>query len=112
LKDLREEHGSTVIFGDMLELGDRADELHEEVGSLMAETGVGTIFLKGSLAPAVARGAIMKGLRSDRIYFPENNGEIVAHLRSYLKKGEWLLVKGSRKMGMETIVREIIGEFG
>ncbi len=112
LKDLRGEHGSTVIFGDMLELGDRAEELHEGVGSLMAETGVGAIFLKGDLTPAVAKGAIRRGLRNDQIYFPENNEEIVPHLRSYLRKGDWILVKGSRKMGMESIVREISGEFG
>ncbi|MBE9547636.1 MAG: UDP-N-acetylmuramoyl-tripeptide--D-alanyl-D-alanine ligase [Proteobacteria bacterium] len=112
LKDLSGEHGSTVVLGDMLELGAWAEEMHEGIGNLMADTGVDTIFLKGELIRAAAAGAIKKGLKSDRIYFPETTGEIVAHLKSYLKKGDWVLVKGSRNMRMEEIVQGIISKFG
>ena len=112
LKNLRGKHGSTVILGDMLELGVWAEEMHEGIGSLMADTGVDTIFLRGELARMVAKGAIKKGLKNDRIFFHETTEEIVAHLKSYLKKGDWMLVKGSRKMRMGEIVEEIIREFG
>ncbi len=112
LNDLRGGHGSAVILGDMLELGERAEEMHEDIGSLMADTDVGTIYLRGSFSRAVSEGAIRKGLKNNRIFFPETTEEIVAHLRSYLKKGDWVLVKGSRKMKMEEIAQEIIREFG
>ena len=112
LNDLKGKHGSTVIFGDMLELGIWAEEMHEDIGSLMADTSVGTIFLRGRLSRVVAEGAIRKGFKDDQIYFPETTGEIVTHLKSYLKKGDWVLVKGSRKMKMEEIVQELIREFG
>lgn len=112
LKDLKGKHGSTVIFGDMLELGIWAEEMHEDIGSLMADTGVGTIFLRGRLSRVVAEGAIRKGFKNDQLCFPETTEEIVTHLKSYFKKGDWVLVKGSRKMKMEEIVQELIREFG
>ncbi|MEA1936247.1 MAG: UDP-N-acetylmuramoyl-tripeptide--D-alanyl-D-alanine ligase [Thermodesulfobacteriota bacterium] len=112
LKDLKGKHGSTVIFGDMLELGIWAEEMHEDIGSLMADTGVGIIFLRGRLSRVVAEGAIRKGFKNDQLYFPETTEEIVTHLKSYFKKGDWVLVKGSRKMKMEEIVQELIREFG
>ena len=112
LKNLRGKHGSTVILGDMLELGVWAEEMHEGIGSLMADTGVDTIFLRGKLVRMVAKGAIKKGLKNDRIFFHETTEDIVAHLKSYLKKGDWMLVKGSRKMKMGEVVEEIIREFG
>ena len=112
LKDLKEDHESTVIMADMLELGERVEEMHEGIGSLMAQTGVGTIFLRGRFSRATAKGAIRGGISDKRIFFPETAGEVVVHLRSSLKKGDWVLVKGSRKMRMEEVVQEITRAFG
>ena len=112
LKDLKEDHESTVIMADMLELGEMVEEMHEGIGFLMAETGVGTIFLRGRFSRATAEGAIRGGMSESQIFFPETPSEIVAHLKASLKKGDWVLVKGSRKMRMEEIVQEIIGAFG
>lgn len=112
LKDLRGKQRSTVILGDMLELGLWAEEMHEDIGSLIADTGVDEVFLRGTFSCAVAEGAVRKGLKSDRIYFPETTEEIVTHLMQHLKEGDWVLVKGSRKMKMEEIVRELTSAFG
>jgi UDP-N-acetylmuramyl pentapeptide synthase len=38
--------------------------------------------------------------------------EIVTYLKSFLKKDDWVLVKGSRKMKMEEIVQDIVKTFG
>jgi len=112
LKDLKEGHESTVIMADMLELGERVEEMHEGIGSLMAQTGVGAIFLRGRFSWAVAEGAIRGGMPINRILLPEISEEIVTRLKSSLKKGDWVLVKGSRKMRMEEVVQEIIRVFG
>jgi UDP-N-acetylmuramoyl-tripeptide--D-alanyl-D-alanine ligase len=112
LNDLKGNHESTVIMADMLELDERVEEMHRAVGSFMAETGVGTVFLRGSFSRATAEGAIRGGIPDKRIFFPETTAEIVAYLRASLNKGDWVLVKGSRKMKMEEISREIIRTFG
>jgi UDP-N-acetylmuramoyl-tripeptide--D-alanyl-D-alanine ligase len=112
LKDLKGDHSSIVVMGDMLELGDRAEEMHEGVGSLMADTEVGAIFLRGRLSPATAAGALKRNIPEDKIFFFETPDEIISHLSSYVKEGDWILVKGSRQTKMEETVQKIMEVFG
>jgi len=112
LNDLKGKNESIVIFGDMLELGVEAERLHEEVGSAMADTGVGSIFLRGDFSGSVARGAIENGFREDHIYFAETPDKIMGILRSLMREENWILVKGSRGMKMEEFLQAIIEEFG
>lgn len=112
LGNLKGGHESTIILGDMLELGDRAEELHEESGMFMADTGISALFLKGSFARTTARGAIKNGMAEDRLFFPETPGDVLSLLSSRLKKGDWILVKGSRKTQMEIFVQGILNTFG
>ncbi|MDO9585115.1 MAG: UDP-N-acetylmuramoyl-tripeptide--D-alanyl-D-alanine ligase [Syntrophales bacterium] len=112
LRGFRGERNCTVILGDMLELGDRAEELHEEIGGVLAATGVTTIFLKGEFSRITAAGAQKKGIPAERIFFPSTGEEIVDHLLGSLGKGDWVLVKGSRAMRMEEIVKRIVETFG
>ncbi len=111
LNDLKGKNESVVIFGDMLELGENTEKLHEEIGKAMADTGAGTLFLKGDFAESVARGATNRGIGADHIHFVDTPDEIMKTLRSLLREGDWILVKGSRKMKMEEFVRAIIEEF-
>ena len=111
LNDLKGNNESIVIFGDMLELGENAEKLHEDIGRAMADTGVGNIFLKGDFAGSVASGAMEKGFREDHIYFAETPDRIMETLRLLLREGECTLVKGSRSMRMEEFVQAIIREF-
>jgi UDP-N-acetylmuramoyl-tripeptide--D-alanyl-D-alanine ligase len=112
LRDLKGNHKSTVIMGDMLELGDLAEVMHEGVGSLMADTGVDTIYLRGRLSPATAAGALKRKMSKDQIVFFENPDEIIDRLTSHVERGDWILVKGSRQMRMEQAVEKIVEAFG
>jgi len=112
LKDLRGQDESIVVFGDMLELGDSSEELHEEAGMIMAETGVKKIFLRGDFSRAVARGLARGGVGTDHIFFIDAPDTLVGHLRRYFHAPYWVIVKGSRGMKMERFVRAIVAEFG
>lgn len=112
LRGLRGEHSGTVILGDMLELGNRAEELHEEIGGVLAATEVTTIFLKGEFSRITAVGAQKKGIPAERIFFPSKVEEIIAYLMDSLGTGDWVLVKGSRAMKMEEIAKRIVETFG
>ena len=115
LKSLRELKGtneSMVILGDMLELGDQSEEIHEDVGRYLADTGVDKVFLRGRFSHAVAAGATKGGLKIDQIFFIDNPGKMAVCLKSCLKEGDWVLIKGSRKMKMEDVTRAIIETFG
>lgn len=111
LQGLREKGNAIAILGDMLELGKQAQELHEETGSLLAKTGVDRVFLKGPLSRSTAAGAVKKGFPEERIAFFDDPEELLDSLRSFLKKGDWILIKGSRKMKMEVAAESIISAF-
>ena len=112
LKDLKGRHHSIVILGDMLELGKQAGKLHTDVGRFLAGTDVDRVFLKGDFSRATAKGAMAGGMAAERVFFYEQPGQISGRLRPFLKKGDWILVKGSRKMKMEEVVQSLIADFG
>ena len=112
LSDLKGKNESTVIFGDMLELGEEAERLHEGIGKAMADTGVGNLFLRGEFGGSVARGAVKRGFREDHIYFDATPDRVRDVLHSLLREGDWILVKGSRNMKMEEFLHAIREEFG
>jgi len=111
LQGLRGNGKAVVILGDMLELGERSEEWHEEIGALLADTDIQDLFLKGSLTKALAAGAIRMGFPAERIAFFDDPQQVVSSLRSRLKKGDWVLIKGSRKMKMEAVAENMIAAF-
>ena len=111
LLGLRGDGDAVVILGDMLELGAQSAALHAEIGELLAEAGIRDLFLKGSWTEAVAAGAIRRGFPAERIAFFKTPEEVVSALRSRLKEGDWILIKGSRKMKMEAVAEKIIAAF-
>ena len=111
LQGLRGNGKAVVILGDMLELGERSEEWHEEIGALLADADIQDLFLKGSLTKALAAGAIRMGFPAERIAFFDDPEQVVSSLRSRLKKGDWVLIKGSRKMKMEAVAENMIAAF-
>jgi UDP-N-acetylmuramoyl-tripeptide--D-alanyl-D-alanine ligase len=112
LKELRGSGDSAVILGDMLELGSQAAAWHKKTGRGIAETGVKSLLLMGDHGRQTAAGALEGGMTAARIIFFESPEQVRDHLQSSLKAGDWVLVKGSRKMKMERIVRMITETFG
>jgi UDP-N-acetylmuramoyl-tripeptide--D-alanyl-D-alanine ligase len=111
LQGLRGNGGAVVILGEMLELGEQSEALHEEIGAHLADANIHDLFLKGSLTKALAVGAIRRGFPADRITFFDDPQKVVSSLRSWLEKGDCILIKGSRKMKMETVAEKIIAAF-
>jgi UDP-N-acetylmuramoyl-tripeptide--D-alanyl-D-alanine ligase len=112
LKDLKNHHSGYVFLGDMLELGDAAEEMHRRIGMLLGTIGVNAVFLQGEYSAITAAAAMDGGLSRENIFIMQDSKEGIAYIKKYLKKGDWVLVKGSRRMKMEMIVAQICEEFG
>ncbi len=98
-------HRKIVILGDMLELGKMARSLHNKVGRRAGELGIDALFTLGEFSKDVSKGARMAGLKN---VFPFRDKErLIAKLLPYLEEGDSLLVKGSRGMKMEEIVKRL-----
>ena len=96
----------------MLELGEAAREMHRRVGMLLATIGVTAVFLQGDFADVTASGALAGGLTREQVMFLKDDEEAITCLKKQLHKGDWILVKGSRRMKMDRIVARICKDIG
>lgn len=97
-----------AVLGDMLELGEYTVKAHEEIGAIIAENKVDIFVAVGEKMNEAARMAEKIGMNEDRIFHfgtPEEAGKF---LQDRIKKGDLLLVKGSRRMRMEKVVEELM----
>lgn len=104
LKSLRGNQRSVFVAGDMFELGEHAPALHEKIGQIAADIQISRLYAAGSHAGKLADGAIANGMPKENIFLGTKE-EILSDLNNWLKAGDWVLVKGSRGMGMEQVVK-------
>jgi UDP-N-acetylmuramoyl-tripeptide--D-alanyl-D-alanine ligase len=93
-----------AVLGDMLELGEYTKEAHQEIGRKAAELSLDLLLLMGKEAVLAADAAIGHGLGPEKVRVVKSHREAVSILRQILRKGDWVLVKGSRGMEMEKVV--------
>ncbi len=106
LASLRAGHRAILAVADMRELGAGAAAMHREMGRLAAAAGVDRLFVCGDFSAAVAAGACAAGMPAAAVT-TGTRAEILAALLAELTPGDWVLVKGSRAMGMEHVIRGI-----
>ena len=96
-------HRKVAVLGDMLELGEYAQQSHIAVGELACDYDLGCLVAVGPHAEFVAKGAIEKGFNSSEIYVFYDNNSAKAHIMEILKPNDVILFKGSRGMRLEEI---------
>lgn len=100
-----------AVLADVLELGEASEQLHREVGAFLAtltEQGRTTDILVtvGNQAAFIADEAKKLGIKQ-AVSFTSNT-EATGFLKNTLTMGDVVLVKGSRGMHTEEIVKEFI----
>lgn len=93
---------TTLVLGDMGEVGNEGAAFHQEIGAYAREKGVRTLFSFGSLARASSE-AFGVGAQ----HFSELD-DLLLKLREKNQTGQTLLVKGSRFMKMERVVNALL----
>ncbi|NLB51684.1 MAG: UDP-N-acetylmuramoyl-tripeptide--D-alanyl-D-alanine ligase [Syntrophomonadaceae bacterium] len=96
-----------AILGDMFELGDYEREGHLKVGNKAAETGVDVLITIGKSAFIIAEGAESAGMPRDRIYSFADKKTAIGLIRQVLTREDTILVKASRGMELEEIIRGV-----
>jgi len=87
-----------LVLGDMAELGPESDKIHQELGSIVRESGVNELCTLGSYSASAAR-AFGQGAR----HFDDRE-KLIDFLATRLTGNDTVLVKGSRSMAMDSIV--------
>ncbi|HEX2226179.1 MAG TPA: UDP-N-acetylmuramoyl-tripeptide--D-alanyl-D-alanine ligase [Candidatus Binatia bacterium] len=96
-----------AVLGDMFELGKATSREHQELGKRVAKMRIHRLYLLGRQAAAVKTGALSGGMNGDRVIIGKDHRDIARQLRSHIKKGDSLLIKGSRGMRMEKVLSEL-----
>jgi UDP-N-acetylmuramoyl-tripeptide--D-alanyl-D-alanine ligase len=97
-----------AVLGDMLELGDCSEEAHLQIGRKVGELSIDLLLTMGEWAPVVIESAIRHGIEPERTKILEGHGEAISLLRRVIQEGDWVLIKGSRRMAMEKIAEGLM----
>ena len=72
----------------------------------------GHLFFLGDQRDRLADGARSAGMEGGRIHSLSVPEEVVESLEEVMEEGDWLLIKGSRRMKMERIVEALVDRLG
>lgn len=97
-----------AVLGDMGELGDDEVRMHENVGRHAFDSGVDLLVCVGTLSEGIARGALSAGMDPQAVKHFATVDEALEFLSSGLAQGDLVLVKASRFMGLERIVKGVV----
>ena len=98
-----------VVLGDMLELGEYCESGHREIGKLVPESS-DLLFAYGNRSKIISKQAEKGGMKKDKIFHFDNVDDLIKLLKSKIKSNDVILIKGSRAMHMERIVKEIVAK--
>ncbi len=95
-----------AVLGDMLELGPDGPRYHRELGERAAQLGFAAVLGVGELARELAAGARTAG--SGASWQPDA-AAAAAWAEAEARAGDVLLVKGSRGVKLDLVVRRLLG---
>ncbi len=93
-----------AVLGDMLELGEWTQQAHLDIGAMAANAGLGMLITVGQAARWIAQAAVEAGLETHRVLPVLGGTEATESLRALLHEGDLVLLKGSRRLRLETIL--------
>ncbi len=91
-----------VVLGDMLELGSAAEKYHTELATPLFNAGVEVLITVGELSAKLAKKAKEYGLKSMAC---SDTKEAAQELSNIIEQNDIILIKGSRSIQMENIIK-------
>lgn len=102
-----------MVLGDMLELGDYANQLHSDCGKAAAEKGIDCIFCCGELSRHTYKGFVEQGgAQAHHSLLRDDMGaDILSRIKTGdIKAGDILWFKASHSVHLEDIIKRIYEE--
>lgn len=98
-----------VVAGEMLELGPQSPQMHREAGHEIARLGIEVLWGVRGLANEIIAGARDKGLAATRFF--DSSDEAAAAVIDEIREGDLILVKGSRSVETDKVVKALKERF-
>ena len=95
------------ICGDMHELGEASAHYHHLLGRAIADSNVDFLLAVGAEAAVTATAALDAGMGWSQVQRSINSRRLARLVKSMIREGDVILVKGSRAMQMEKVVASL-----
>ena len=96
-----------AVLGDMLELGKHTIEAHRNIGKIAKEY-CAVLVVVGPRAKSIKEGAMEAGMNMDKIFEFADSMEAGDFIKTFVQRGDMILVKGSQGVRMERVVEKIL----
>ncbi len=97
-----------LVLGEMRELGKYSEKLHRQIAQKIYQEKIDLVLLGGGDAKYIADELRSLGFLDDRIEQDLQNSQIVSRLLKMLSKGDICLIKGSRAIRLDEVVKRVM----
>ena len=94
-----------LVAGEMLELGNEAERLHQQAAAKLAGSGIELVVFTGRYSEVARSAAVAAGYPAAKIIVFEHYEAMAGGLPGLLEPGDVVLVKASRGMRFERLIR-------
>lgn len=111
LFDYSETGKKMVVLGDVLELGERMEELHRGIGDFILEEAARGKVLSHVITVGDGAAYVAKQVEENSeipVKICATTDEAAAFVKQTAAAGDWILVKGSRGMHMDEVVKKVV----
>jgi UDP-N-acetylmuramoyl-tripeptide--D-alanyl-D-alanine ligase len=95
-----------LVLGDMYELGDKAEQIHSEIGAKAKDAGINYLYATGALSQNTVK-AFGDDSDSGGFYFKDKK-DLMNALNKNLSSRDVVLIKGSRGAAMDEVVAMVV----
>ncbi len=96
-----------VVLGETKELGQYSEEQHRKIARIIYKEKVDLVLLGTGEAKIIADELIKLGFPAERLESNLQNPQMVAQLLKVLNKGDVCLIKGSRSLRLDEVVKRV-----
>ena len=99
-----------LVLGDMLELGEQADDLHAGLGQTVLDANVDGVYLVGPLLNQNMAPILQARFDSAHLHQYETDqlAELIEDLKTLGEKGDVILLKASHGIHLENVVNALV----
>lgn len=96
-----------VVLGEMKELGAYSEQMHREIAQKIYKDKIDLVFLGSGETKHLTDELLKLGFSPERLEANLSNNQIVSKLLRIVKNGDVVLIKGSRAVKLDEVVKRI-----
>mgnify|MGYP001616267521 CR=1 FL=1 len=100
-----------LVLGEMRELGEYSDEQHRQIARKIYKEKPDFVFLGTGEAQIIADELLRLGFWEEKLESNLQNPQIVSKLLKLLGRGDLCLIKGSRALRMDEVVKRVVKKY-